>query len=282
MKKLMDRIDRFCWSHPNFGIPRLMLVIVIGNLAVWLFSMMDTTNSLTYMLAFSPEMVFRHGQIWRLVTFLFVPETFGWNFVFWLYMYYFIGNTLEDTWGAGKFTIYFFSGAVLSVVYSTLMWLLTAKSGIVTMHYVYLSMFFAYATLYPDTYLLLFFMIPVKVKWFAIIDAVLFGLGVLFGTFPTNLLPLVALLNYFLFCGQWIGDLLGRGKVQRQKNVIDFQRESRRINREMRDKPYNHKCEICGRTDAEYPDLEFRYCSRCSGYHCYCQDHINNHVHHTD
>ena len=160
--------------------------------------------------------------------------------------------------------------------------LLTAKSGIVTMHDVYLSMFFAYATLYPDTYLLLFFLIPVKIKWLAIIDAVLFGLGVLFGTFPANLLPLVALLNYFLFCGQWIGDLLGRSKVQRQKNVIDFQRESRRINREMREKPYNHKCEICGRTDAEYPDLEFRYCSRCSGYHCYCQDHINNHVHHTD
>ena len=75
---------------------------------------------------------------------------------------------------------------------------------------------------------------------------------------------------------------MGVGRVQRQKNVVDFQREARRINRENREKPYSRKCEVCSRTDADFPDLEFRYCSRCSGYHCYCQDHINDHVHHTD
>ena len=56
----------------------------------------------------------------------------------------------------------------------------------------------------------------------------------------------------------------------------------RRINREQNSKPYHHKCAVCGRTDADHPELEFRYCSRCAGYHCFCQDHINNHIHFTE
>ena len=282
MKKLSDQIDRFCLTHPNFGIPRLMMFIVIGNIAVWLVSAMDTTGTFWYMLTFNAEMIFRHGQIWRLVTFVFVPESSGVWLIFWLYLYYSIGNTLEDAWGTGKFTIYYLSGMVLTMIYGTAVWLIGGYSPHLTVHYVNLSMFFAYATLFPDTYFLLFFFFPVKVKWLAIIDAAVFALDILFGSFPENLLPLVALLNYFVFCGEWIGDLIGRGRVQRQKNVVDFQKEARRIQREMKDKPYNRKCEVCGRTDTDYPDLEFRYCSRCAGYHCYCVDHINNHVHHQE
>lgn len=282
MKKLMNRIDRFCLKHPRFGIPRLMMFVVIGTLAVWLFNSMDTTGTFINMLTFSPAMVFKHGQIWRLVTFIFIPESSGIWLVFWLYLYYFIGNALEDAWGPGKFTIYYLSGMVLSMVYSTVVWLITGISYGMTVHYINLSMFFAFATLYPDTQFMLFMIIPVKVKWLAIIDAVVFALGILFNSFPMNLLPIVAILNYFLFCGQWIGELFGRGKQQQKKNVRNFQTETRRINREMKDRPYNRKCEVCGRTDADFPNLEFRFCSRCSGYHCYCIDHINDHVHFRD
>lgn len=282
MKKLIDQIDRFCILHPRFGIPRLMMIIVIGTLAVWLFSGMDTTRQFLGMLTFSPEMVFRHGQIWRIITFIFIPESSGIWLVFWLYLYYFIGNSLEDTWGSGKFTIYYFSGIILTILYSTIIWLITGVSVSMTARYINLSMYFAFATLYPDTYFYIFWFIPVKVKWLAIFSAVLFGLGIVFQPFPTNLLPLMAILNYFVFCGQWLWDLVGQGRIQRQKNVVDFQKESRRIKRELKDKPYTRKCEVCGRTDADHPDLEFRFCSRCAGYHCYCIDHINDHVHHTE
>lgn len=282
MRKLMDKIDRFCLTHPRFGIPRLMMFIVIGTLAVWLFNSMDTTGTFINMLTFSPERVFQHGEIWRLITFIFIPESSGIWLVFWLYLYYFIGNSLEDTWGAGKFTIYYFSGIVLTIVYGTVMWLITDISFQLTVHYINLAMYFAFATLYPDTQFLIFWFIPVKVKWLAIIAAVPFVLGMFFNPFPVNLLPIVALLNYFVFCGAWIGELFSRGRVQRQKNVRNFRTESRRIKREMKDRPYNRKCEVCGRTDVDFPNLEFRFCSRCSGYHCYCIEHINDHVHHND
>lgn len=279
MKKLMDKIDRFCYTHPNFGIPKLMLYVVIGNIAVFLLSGMDTTGTLRSMLAFSPELIFKHGQIWRLITFIFIPESSGLVLILILYFYYFIGNALEDAWGTAKFTVFYISGVVLTVLYGTLAWLITGYSFGVTIHYVNLSMFFAFATMYPDLQVLFMFIIPIKVKWLAIADAVLFAMGVLTGSFPMNLLPIVALLNYVVFFGDWLFAYFGKEKRNQRKTTVNFKNEQRRIHQEMKNKPYNRKCEVCGRTDTDFPELEFRYCSRCEGYHCYCMDHINNHVH---
>lgn len=279
MKKIMDQIDRFCYTHPNFGIPRLMLYIVIGNIAVFLLSAMDTTGLLRSMLSFSPEMIFKHGQIWRLVTFVFIPESSGLALLLWLYLYYFIGNALEERWGSAKFTVFYGSGVLLSALYGTLVWLLSGMNISVTTHYVNLSMFFAFATMYPDLELLFMFLIPIKIKWLAIADLILFVAGILGSPFPYNLLPIVALLNYVLFFGDWLLQLVSPERREQRKTTINFQKESRRIHQEMKNQPYRRKCEVCGRTDTDYPDLEFRYCSRCEGYHCYCMDHINNHVH---
>ena len=97
-----------------------------------------------------------------------------------------------------------------------------------------------------------------------------------------SFLPLVAILNYFLFCGaDLFYSVLPRKRTQR-RNTVDFKRKVRKIKYETKNKNYTHKCAVCGRTDADYPDLEFRYCSRCVGYHCFCQDHIFSHVHFTE
>ena len=161
MKKLMDKIDRFSYTHPNFGIPRLMMFIVIGNIAVFFLGGMDTTGLLESMLVFMPDMVFQHGQIWRLITFVFVPESSGLWLALWLYLYYFIGNALEDHWGTAKFTVFYGCGMLFTVLYGTLTWVITGISMPMTIHYVNLSMFFAFATLYPDMQLLFMFIIPV-------------------------------------------------------------------------------------------------------------------------
>ena len=123
-------------------------------------------------------------------------------------------------------------------------------------------------------------------NWLAIVDALFFvysifsNLGAGMGLM--SFLPLVAILNYFLFCGDILfGSVLPRGRKQR-RDTVDFKREVRKIQHEQRNKNYTRKCEVCGRTDTDYPDLEFRYCSRCAGYHCFCQDHINNHIHFTE
>jgi hypothetical protein len=126
---------------------------------------------------------------------------------------------------------------------------------------------------------LLFFIIPVKMKYLALVDAAFFLLSVITTRFPENLLPVVAVLNFLIFCGSDLMQLLPR---KQGKGTINFKRESARIRREQAGKPYTHKCAVCGRTDVDHPELEFRYCSRCAGYHCFCGDHINNHIHFTE
>ncbi|MEG0778025.1 MAG: hypothetical protein RSE64_03670 [Oscillospiraceae bacterium] len=278
MKSIMRRIDRFCALHPNFGIKNLMLYLVIGSGVVWLFGMMDTNHVLQGMLSFNAEAIFKHAQIWRLLTFVIVPESSGFLFLLALYFYYFIGHTLENQWGAGKFTIYYLAGMLFNILYGTIMWLLGFNIPI-TATYINLSMFFSFATLYPDTVVLLMFIIPIKIKWLAIVDAVLFLFAVITNPFPINLLPLIAVLNYLLFCGGWLFDMLRPARIKQKTNTINFKQAAKKYQKQQAKKPYTRKCEVCGRTDTDNPGLEFRFCSKCGGYHCFCVDHINSHIH---
>lgn len=283
MKAINRAIDRFCYKHPRFGIPNLMLYVVIGNALVYIISQMDTTHQFLYYLYFSPSLILR-GEIWRLFTFIFVPSTSGmlWLAIF-LYFYYFIGSTLEREWGIGKFTIYYLSGILLTIIYCFIVGLITGAPFLaVDASYINLSMFFAFAVLFPETRVLLFFIIPLKIKYLAILDAVFFGISIITNPFPMNLLPLVAIANFFIFCGEQLFRPLKSAKSGYSKTSINFRRNVQQAKYEQSSMPYKHKCAVCGRTDTDFPDLEFRYCSRCSGYHCFCQDHINNHVHFTE
>ena len=293
MKSLMKKIDLFCYKHPRFGIRNLMLYVVVGAAIVWLFNLLtmySSVNILSY-LYFSPYLILR-GQVWRLLTFIIIPPSTGILTLVAFYFYYFIGRTLEQQWGPGKFTIYFFTGVVLTIVYGFVIYFATGADLLlsygypVSAHYIYLSMFFTFATLYPDMQVLLFFIIPIKMKWLAIVDAAFFLYSVVTSPFPIDLLPVVAVLNYLIFCGGWLVDAARRlfgGKTRQQRqNTVNFQSEVRRMQQEQRQKTYTRRCEVCGRTDTDYPDLEFRYCSRCQGYHCFCMDHINNHRHFTE
>ena len=178
MRKLMNKIDRFCYAHPRFGIPNLMLIIVIGNAAVWLLTKMDTTGQIASLLCGSAQGIL-HGQVWRLVTYVFVPTEASpiWLLVM-LYFYYWIGSCLEREWGNGKFTIYYVSGMLLTAIYGVVLSAILGRDVIVSTTYLNLSMFFAFATLYPDMQVLLFFIIPIKVKWLAWADAALFAVDV--------------------------------------------------------------------------------------------------------
>lgn len=277
MKDPMRSVERFCAQHPNFGIPNLMRYIAIGSGIFWIVGLINPVL-LSYM-AFSPAAIF-HGQIWRLVTFLLYPPDTGYLALIAVYFYYWIGTNLENAWGTGAFTIYFFSGAILTALFGVLVYLLLGISFPMTAEYIYLAMFFAFAVLFPDMEVLLFFILPVKIKYLAILDAVFFVLSIFTYSFPMNLLPVVATLNFLIFCG---GELWRRIQFRRPKgNTINFRRESARIRREQQAKLYTHKCSVCGRTDVSNPELEFRYCSKCAGYHCFCMEHINNHIHFTE
>ncbi len=283
LKSLNRKIDSFCWKHPRFGIPKLMLYIIIGNLIVWLFGMMDRTGTLYGLLYFDPAL-FCRGQVWRLLTFALVPEASGvLMLAISLYFYYFIGSALEREWGPGKFTIYYFSGLALTALYSLILYWITGMQVLVTASYLNLSLFFAFATLWPEQRVLLFFIIPVKMKWLAWVDAAFFALQIVLylinGQIGLALVPVVAMLAYLVFCGEWLFDLFRPARVKQKARTIKFKTAVKQMERERENRPYTRKCAVCGRTDTDSPGLEFRYCSRCEGYHCFCQDHINNHIH---
>ncbi|MDR2421032.1 MAG: rhomboid family intramembrane serine protease [Oscillospiraceae bacterium] len=283
MKFFSDKIDRFCATHRRFGIRRLMTYIVAASAAVLILSFIDTRGVLLGLLSFDPGRVLR-GEIWRAVTWILLPFS---DNVFLsaltLYFYYFIGTTLEREWGAGKLTIFYGAGILLNAAYSLAMYA-TGLAGYIFPNplYLNLSMFFAFATLFPDTRIMLFFIIPVKVKWLAWFDAALFAYSIYrylsLGLYFFALVPVVAVLNFLLICGVPGARFLRARAVSNVINV-NFKRASRDDLRETKGAAYRHKCEVCGRTDVSNPELQFRYCSRCEGFHCYCEEHIENHIH---
>ena len=299
MKAISRWLDRFCYKHPNFGIPNLMQYVAIGSVIIFVGDMV-TSGAFSWFTRLYPELVLK-GQVWRLVSFIFVPMNFSARSVFLrcllfaisTFFYYQIGTALERQWGTARFSLFYFLGVVLNLVvgfitYAVLPITHEMLGGYyyetANMYYVNLSMFLSFATLYPDLRVLLYGIIPLKVKWLAYVDAALFTFDIVISLVTRNwlqaILPIIALLNYFLFFGD---DLLGlfrrKGQQVRYRTsaqTINFKKAQKEVQQR---KGYLHKCAVCGITDADDPNMEFRYCSKCNGYYCYCSKHINNHTH---
>lgn len=286
MRRIGRAIDRFCIKRPRFGIPGLMRFIVFGTGLVFIFSLMDTTGGdLVGLLFFSPTHILQ-GQVWRLFSFIFVPWTSSplWLFVM-LYVYYMLGTFLERAWGTSKFTIYYFSSMILLTATAFVFHLFGFFFSFlfVSVNHINLTLLLAFATMQPDMEFRLFFVIPIRAKWVGIVAAAFFLYGI-FSTiraFPVNLIPLVVLLNYWIFCGDTLLYHLGflKSRVVPSKAAINFKKAAKKVRKNQKDRLYTRKCAVCGKTDTQYPDMEFRFCSKCEGYHCFCLEHINNHVH---
>ncbi len=271
-------IDRFCAKHPRFGISNLMLYIVIGQVAVFILDLFFRGMLSSYWLPFSRDLIL-HGQVWRLVTFIFLPSDSGNPFFLLLgcYFYYWIGTMLEREWGTARFTLFYLSGVVLSVLSGMIL-------GIADIYYINLSIFLVIATLYGEMQVLLFFVIPIKMKWMALIDVALILVAVIqnlmYGSWVGALLPLASFVNYFIFTWPFWGAKLGVLRRRADPKVVNFKRVQKQAQKQAKATGgYRHKCAVCGITDADDPNMEFRYCSKCDGYYCYCMNHINNHVH---
>ena len=284
MNRINRSIEKFCYKHPHFGIPNLVLILVIASAVSYLIYMMDTTNTYLSLIMFSPYHILR-GQVWRLITWVLCPLYLRpISLLIALYFYYFIGSTLERQWGKTKFTVYFLFGMVLYIVFGFVVYFISGKIVYLDASYLYLSMFFAFATYYPDQRVLLFFIIPIKIKWLALIDAALFIYAIVTSGWPSMFLPILAFVTYFVICGDELISYLKYSGIIKPKtsNTINFKRAVKNSSSKEEKKPYRYKCAVCGRTDTDNPGLEFRYCSRCQGYHCFCIDHINSHIHFTE
>ena len=293
MKNLRRRFERFCFANRNKGIPNLMLYISLGNALVYLFTMTTQNTYLYDLLSFDRALILQ-GQIWRLISYPLVSTSGNvvMTFLF-LLCYYSLGRSMENIWGTLRFNLYYFTGIVLMDLYAMLF------GSYASAYYLNLSLFLGYATLYPNAHFLLFYIIPVKAWIFAVLDLALIAMDVINYSFPVfyfphNLAPLVSIANYFLFFGKdffnifpmsWrvnASRLFRRNKGTQRKQqpkVIPFNAGSYEASKATPKAPYTHRCTVCGRTDVSNPELEFRYCSKCNGYYCYCEDHISNHTH---
>lgn len=289
MRKLNAAVDRFAWKHPRFGIPNLMRYIVIISAVVFLLDYFSN-GAACYMLYFDAGLILEKGELWRLITWLFVPSG---NNIFWtiigLFCYYSIGSSVEGYWGRVKFNLFYLSCVVITVVlaFVSLLW---TDYPYITNGMLNNVLFLVFATLFPTAMIRIQFIIPIQAKWLAALYVVLtiydifkYGLGYLIFMLP---MYLGIWLPYLVFFWDRVWDLLAefgfRFRHQNSKQTIQFKSAVRQQKKKDAERGYRHKCAVCGRTDASNPELEFRYCSRCAGYHCFCQDHIFQHEHFTE
>ena len=287
MKNIRRQFDLFCYKNRDKGIPNLMLYICVGSAIVYLVSQLAGNYTLYNLLCFHRQSIL-HGQIWRLFTY---PLTYGAGngnlllIAISLFCYYSLGRVMENTWGTLKFNLFYLTGVVLMDIYCLIF------GGTASVTYLNLSLFLGYATMFPDSHFLLFFIIPIRAWIFALFDLVIVLLDLFTLPFPYNLFSIISLANYFLFFGKdvlnvipmsWRANarrLFRKNPGKQKPKIIEFNAGSYEASKASPKAPYTHRCTVCGRTDVSNPELEFRYCSRCKGYYCYCQDHINNHSH---
>ena len=286
------QFEKFCLRHRNKGIPNLMLYLSVGAAIVYFFDLTMGDGGLSALLCFNYWKICQ-GQLWRLITFPLVAAVDNpFTSLITFYCTYSLGRAIENVWGTFRFNLYYLMGVILLDLYGMVCGYFANVHAI----YLNLSMVLAYATLYPDAQFLIFFLIPIKAWILATFYLILMAYELIKFNFPFNLATTVALLNYFIFFGKDVLNLLPtslRSRLQKTKktqpranptsrpNVVQFQIKTEKIRSDKIkvNTNYNHRCSVCGRTDASHPDLEFRYCSRCKGYHCYCEDHISNHTH---
>lgn len=221
-----------------------------------------------------------HGQIWRVVTFLVYPPALGsWQFdtifmgIISLFLYYNLGTTLENIWGSFRFNVFFLMGLIGQVLACLVVYFLGGKSYLFTTGYINLSLFLAFCICFPDAQFLLFFVIPVKAKWLAVADGCLYLYSFLFGSLATRCVILFSLANVIIF-------FLMTRNFQRYAPGEIHRRQ--KFKKEAKIKPQGatrHRCAVCGRTELDGDNLEFRYCSRCQGNYEYCMDHLYTHRH---
>lgn len=208
------------YKYGRKAIPNLMMTVVIGMALVFVADLLNPSVNLQSYLVLSREALLR-GQVWRLVTFIFLPPDSSLIFIlFSLYFYYWIGSSLEARWGAFRFNVYYLCG-VLGAIVSCFI------TGYSDNFFLNMSLFFAFAALYPDMQVLLFFIIPIKVKWLALLDAALFVYQFIVGGVPAKIAIVMSLVNFFLFFGP---DFVGRIRKDSRywKTRAQFRRSNRR------------------------------------------------------
>lgn len=287
----MNWISKLERKFGRYAIPNLMFYIIVLYAVGFVLNLI---NPLIYYQYFSLDAsAILRGQVWRIVTFIIQPPDTSLLFVLLtLYLYYFIGRELEYAWGSFRFNLYFLMGVIFHVIAAMITYFVLGISLPMDTFYLNMSLFFAFAAIYPNQQFLLFMVIPIKVKYLAFLDAAYFAYTIIQAFLPAYggnpyvgiiyqaraLAAFVSILNFliFFFSSRNMKRFSPR-EVQRKHAYHKSVREGQA--KQMTYGDSKHRCSVCGRTELDDENLEFRYCSRCNGNYEYCQEHLFTHEH---
>lgn len=262
----------------------------ITNLSVWLIGAYVIGYLISYMapavaayLTLEPYYIL-HGQIWRLITWVLIPPSdLGILTFIMLFFYYSLGTTLEKTWGTFRYNVYIFSGILFTIVGAFLLYFIMTILGsggigtlgmgaIFSTYYINLSIFLAFAACYPEMKVMLYFIIPIKIKWMAYLDVAYLVFVCLLSGWAVRVAIIASILNFVVFFFSTRNyQHISPSQIRRKHNFNKQVANARGITK--------HKCAICGRTEEDGEDLQFRFCSKCEGNYEYCQEHLFTHEH---
>lgn len=270
-QRWLDKIER---RFGRFAVPNVTVALILGQVLLYILVRLQNRPDILANAILVPNLVLR-GEVWRLVTFLFVPP--GMNllfaFFFW-YLFYIMGTALEQHWGAFRYNVFLLVGFVATIAVS----FLTAQTRAAPSSNLFVqgSVFLAFAHVYPDFVLNLFFVLPIKIKWLALVAWLGYGYGFVTslasGNWIVALLIFASVANFVLFFG---GDIIGRLRSKQRRRAWETRQ------RQEKAKP-RHTCVVCGITNLTDPKMQFRYCTKCVGQCGYCTEHLHNHEHVTE
>ena len=261
MNRLLDRLERMI--RP-VSVPQVTLGLIV--LQILVFLMAQARRDLIGQLDLVPDNVLR-GEIWRIFTFLIIPPignpicaAFFW------YLFYLMGTALEGYWGVARYNLYLLIGFLTTVGVAFLV-----PDHAVSNAFLQGSVFLAFAFLNPDFELYLFFLLPIRIKWLALLTWISYGVMAVTGDVSTRLVILASICNFVLFFAADIGYKIrgARRRMAYQAQLIATASE----------KEFYHCCLVCGITDQTHPQMDFSYCSKCEGACGYCMDHLHDHTH---
>ena len=270
----------------KYAIPNLMIYLIAAYCIG--FVIYTVNPNFMLMLTLSPYHIL-HGQVWRLITWILMPtDTRVFSLLIMALLYYQLGSALERSWGTFRFNVYIFGGMLFTVIGAFILYGIYAAAGTgnletislissltFTTNYINLTIFLAFAVMYPEMQILLFFIIPVKMKWMAVVYAVLIAINLILTSWGGRIAIIMSILNFLIFFLSTRNYRRISPKEIHRKQVFKAQmREPRRGSMVTK-----HKCAVCGRTELDDPNLEFRFCSKCDGNYEYCQDHLFTHQH---
>lgn len=244
---LLEKLER---RIGFIAIPHLIRIVVGFTALVYLLTFLNP--EFISVLQLNPSRI-RHGEIWRLVTYIFIPQLGGrpgssmqplWVLLA-LWFLWFIGEGLEHAWGAFRLTLYFLVGMIGTTIAAFIFGTQFSNAMLAA------SLFFAFARFYPDEVIYVFFVLPLKVKWLAWVTAAFLLLGFIGGTNAYRMATVAALGNFLIFFGpEFIHNARHRKDVAERRRRFELQSRSD-------DQPL-HRCATCGATELSDPNVEFR------------------------